>query len=572
MFWKRLLFSYLIVIILILLVLGLAVYNQMNTSLKSQVVYSNEVVLEHGSTIFSDYIMDMKKLILSISIEKTLQQEITQFLAKPHLEYSGIHENIQRNKYLQTLSENYVSCKIYPIRAGTLYDYNEYTNQYKELQIDQFNDHLLDAYQKHGGFILKSTYARDNNTIIIAHIIYNVEGFEEPIGVIELTISEIAIYNLLYNIKLENNITPILADADGVIFLPYNRSGVISEKLMSDYSEEYLEKDGKVILRRNIIGTSWKLFGFIPEKNIDHKLSGMQRAFLYTGLITVIVLVLLSSYFATWLSQPLRRLSERLQQFKEGKFQPLEVKKKYSTEVKILYEQYNSMIEKIDNLIDQVYEAAEKEKQAELLALQAQINPHFLYNTLDSINWLALKYKAYDIRFMVNSLANMMRYSLNSGKNFISLRDEVEQVRNYVAIQEIRHNNKFKTYFEFEEDILDYEIIKLLIQPLVENAISHGFKNSKVYGEIVIKGFEKQGNLIILVVNEGDCIDLDKINAILHPQNNERPKSYGISNVNDRVIKQYGEQFGLKFYTEKGKTYAKIELPIILLRREKDYE
>ncbi|MBN2558798.1 MAG: sensor histidine kinase, partial [Clostridia bacterium] len=279
-------------------------------------------------------------------------------------------------------------------------------------------------------------------------------------------------------------------------------------------------------------------------------------------LLTILVLLILSIYLATWLSNPLKRLAGRLKQFEGGNFKPLKVKRTYSTEVKTLYEQYNIMSRRIDNLINQVYVSAENEKHAELLALQAQINPHFLYNTLDSINWMAFKYKAEDIRYMVNALANMMRYSLNSGKNFISVKDEIEQVRNYVGIQEVRYNGKFKTYFEIDDDIMDYRIIKLLLQPLVENAILHGFKDTGKYGAIQVRGYIEGMFLVFEVINEGDELDMEKIEGILHPMNKEKPKSYGIRNVNDRLVKQYGERFELKFFTRDGKTFARIELPV----------
>jgi two-component system sensor histidine kinase YesM len=181
---------------------------------------------------------------------------------------------------------------------------------------------------------------------------------------------------------------------------------------------------------------------------------------------------------------------------------------------------------------------------------------------------MALKYKAEDVRYMVNALANMMRYSLNSGMNFITVEDEIEQVRNYVGIQEVRHNGKFNTYFEVDEEILNYRIIKLLLQPLVENAIRHGFMDSGKYGEILVKGYIEKDNLVFEVVNEGDTIDMNKIEALLHPSNDEKQKSYGIRNVNDRLVKQYGDEFELKFFTKDGYTFARIEIPLDMVGKE----
>ena len=131
-----------------------------------------------------------------------------------------------------------------------------------------------------------------------------------------------------------------------------------------------------------------------------------------------------------------------------------------------------------------------------------------------------------------------------------------------MGIQEVRYNGKFKTYFEIEDDILDFKIIKLLLQPLVENAIKHGFKNTGNYGDILIKGYKENEKVVFEVVNEGDQVDLDKIEMLMHPENDEKQKSYGIRNVNDRLVKQYGEEFELKFFVKNKKTYARIDIPM----------
>jgi two-component system sensor histidine kinase YesM len=220
------------------------------------------------------------------------------------------------------------------------------------------------------------------------------------------------------------------------------------------------------------------------------------------------------------------------------------------------------MIRRINSLIEEVYLAQIKEKEAELLALQQQINPHFLYNTLDSIAWMSMAYKAEDIRYMVMSLASMMRYSLNEGNNYISVRDELEQVRNYVGIQEIRYDNKFTTAIKCDTEALDYKIIKLIIQPLVENAIVHGFKDTGKFGNIEINVQIVGQDLKIEVINDGDEIDLDKVKKLLEPETDEKPKHYGLRNVNDRLIKSFGKKSAIKFSVEHGKTVARIKISL----------
>lgn len=574
MFWKRLLISYLLVILIVLSFLGYIVFDQINKNLIDQVINSNEIILEHGSNILSDYMMGMKELILDIAVNRGLQTNLSRFndglLLFSHWYMNDIiYEDIYLNN---ELNNNNARLRIYPIKKDVLFDYNDISGSYLPLTENDGNFYLYETFRKNGGFITTTLYEKDSNYLALTCLVFNMENWKEPIGVIELNINATAISSILYNIKLERNISPYIIDGDKQVFLPYLDYIKLDDSILKSTVDEPILLDGQLYLIKHIPNTKWKIIGVLPENTINAKTEDVVRYFIYTGLLTIFVLIVLSIYLANWLSNPLKTLAKRLKSFESGEFKSLRVSRWYSTEVKILYEQYNYMLDRIENLIKEVYNSAEKEKDAELLALQAQINPHFLYNTLDSINWMAMKYKAEDIRFMVNKLANMMRYSLNSGKNFISVADEIEQVRNYVGIQEVRYNSKFKTYFDIDDEINDYMIIKLLLQPLVENSIKHGFTDTGNYGDIMIKGYKDSDKIVFEVINEGDKLDLDKIELLLHPENDGKQKSYGIRNVNDRLIKQYGEEFQLKFFTKEGKTHAKIEIPLENLKKGESYE
>jgi len=574
MFWKRLLISYLLVIMIALSFLGYIVFRQINTSLVDQVITSNEIILEYGANILSDYILGMKNLTLDISINNKLQENLSRFNnGLPILSYRYMNEIIYENEYINDeLEKNSVILKIYPIKNDVIFDYYEFSGSYLPIDENGGNSYIFDTFDKNGGNVITSLYELDSNYLVITSLVFDMTNWSEPIAVVELNISATVVSSILFNIKLEKNISPYIIDGGGQVFLPYLDYIQLDDFIILESGEKNIEQDGQIYLRKNVASTKWKMVGVLPENTISEKSNGVIKAFIYTGILTILVLFILSIYLANWLSNPLKRLARRLKSFETLEFKELTVRRWYSTEIKTLYEQYNYMITRIENLIQEVYAAAESEKEAELLALQAQINPHFLYNTLDSINWMAMKYKAEDIRYMVNKLANMMRYSLNSGKNFISVEDEIEQVRNYVGIQEVRHNGKFKTYFEIEDDILEYQIIKLLLQPLVENAIKHGFKNTGNYGDILIKGYKENENIVFEVVNEGDQVDLEKIEMLLHPENDAKQKSYGIRNVNDRLIKQYGQEFELKFFIKRGRTHAKIEIPLSHLDKGVSYE
>ncbi|MCD6321928.1 MAG: histidine kinase, partial [Clostridiales bacterium] len=394
MFWKRLLISYLLVIMIALSFLGYVVFNQINTNFVNQVIYSNQIILENGSNTLSDFILRMKNLTLDISVNTKLQDNLSRFNnGLPILTHRFMNEIIYENQYINDeLSKNYARLKIYPIKNDIIFNYSDMYGSYLAIKKNGGNSYIFDTFEKNGGFVTTSLYENDSNYLAITSLVFDINNWSEPIAIVELNISAIAVSSLLYNIKLEKNISPYIIDGDGQVFLPYLDYIQLDNFILLDSSEQPVEVDGKIYLKKNVASTKWKMVGILPKNTIDEKSKGIIKSFIYTGLLTILVLIVLSVYLANWLSNPLKRLARRLKSFEPMEFEELTVRRWYSTEVKTLYEQYNYMIARIKNLIQEVYDSAEKEKNAELLALQAQINPHFLYNTLDSINWMAMKY------------------------------------------------------------------------------------------------------------------------------------------------------------------------------------
>jgi len=200
-----------------------------------------------------------------------------------------------------------------------------------------------------------------------------------------------------------------------------------------------------------------------------------------------------------------------------------------------------------------------KKRKAELAVLQAQINPHFLYNTLESINWMALSAKQKNISRMVLLLSNFMRLSLNKGKNVYTIRKEVEHLRTYIEIQQIRHKNKFQVIEDIDENILDYYTIKLILQPIIENCIVHGFKNTMQTGTIEIYGGFDGEDILFTIRDNGCGMDDNTLKCIFDKSDS---KGYGIKNVNERIKLYFGEKYGLEIESSPGKgTTVKIRIP-----------
>jgi len=294
--------------------------------------------------------------------------------------------------------------------------------------------------------------------------------------------------------------------------------------------------------------TDWKLVAVVPTKELLKKVDIIGMSILLTCILCLIIAFIFSFLFSHMISKPIRRLAKVMKVFEND--QNIRIETKSSDEMGFLYKSFNNMAGKINLLFRDIEEISQKEKNAELKALQAQINPHFLYNTLDSINWLALKYNAPDISNMITSLAKFLRHSLNKGREFISVENELEHVQSYINIQKIRYTSKFNVNIHVDQEICHQNIIKLVLQPMVENAIIHGFKDIEYVGEITIRGYRVNEYFYLKVKDNGIGADVDRLNQMLHQKieySEAEGSSYGIRNVNERLKLYYGEQCGVSF-------------------------
>jgi two-component system sensor histidine kinase YesM len=220
---------------------------------------------------------------------------------------------------------------------------------------------------------------------------------------------------------------------------------------------------------------------------------------------------------------------------------------------------FGSMLAEINRLIKENYENKLSLRKAEMKALQAQINPHFLYNSLSLINWKAIEAGADDISELTLALSSFYRTSLNHGKNVLSVQGEIENVKSYIKIQSFMHDNSFDTVIDVDEDILEYETLNLLLQPLVENAIDHGIDMKEDgRGFIKIIGRQTAKTIVITVEDNGVGMDQETANRII----TFKSKGYGVANVNQRIELFYGKPYGLRISSEPGKgTKCTITIP-----------
>ncbi len=299
------------------------------------------------------------------------------------------------------------------------------------------------------------------------------------------------------------------------------------------------------------LGLDWQLVSIIPKSKVSAILSKINQYLVWMECLLAIITFAASLLVTSSLTRPLNRLRRSMSHF-HGRVrgQLLMRSGASSDEIWELENEYNAMLQRIEDLIQKNNEEKEKQRALELNALQAQINPHFLYNTLDTIAWLAkLQYEHVDK--LVLALAKFYRISLHRGDKYITVREELELVKSFLTIEEQRFPDKFTIEYNVDEAVMTQMILKLTLQPVVENAIKHGIRSKPGKGHIVINGFLERDHLILEVIDDGVGFDVN--DASVWQKSQGQSGGYGLRNVEQRIKIEYGEQCGIQIYSEVGK-------------------
>lgn len=308
-----------------------------------------------------------------------------------------------------------------------------------------------------------------------------------------------------------------------------------------------------LVTRTDMKTTGWTLVSMVPYKSVMAETMAISGVMILAVVITLIVTLLLLNRILTGVVKPLKKLEKYMVQVNPDNMdQRMEILT--DDEIGHLSMKFNQMMDRIRNLKEQVIEEQEDKRKYELQALQAQINPHFLYNTLDSIIWMAETNDS-NIVAMTEALAKLFRISLNKGNEEISLERELEHVKNYLIIQSMRYADKFTYEISAEPGVERCRTIKLILQPIVENCIYHGIKKKRGTGKITIRAYRREQNLIIEVSDDGCGMPEEICRKILSDEIESEDISgsgIGVKNVNERIQLRFGKKYGLSYSSEEG--------------------
>ncbi|MCP3773230.1 sensor histidine kinase [Paenibacillus sp. MZ04-78.2] len=439
-----------------------------------------------------------------------------------------------------------------------------------------------DVNERNGKIVWTSTYpykfyhAWQENIISCVRVLNDLKQLDKRLGYVSIDLKERDIFKILEATEEVVNGRLFIVNGSGTI-LSNRDSALIGKSIYTMKGFEHLSLNEKSLnekslnekkfVRADVMGKNslvqvkpiesldMNIVSVIPMESISEKnviiLKFLLQSFALILLLSILLAVLLSKNVTGRVLQLIEYV--RRVDIEDDDY---ELKVEHNDELSSLMISFNKMVARNRTLIKEVYQEKVSKKEAEMRALQAQINPHFLYNTMDTINWMALKYKARDIMHMTQLLSRFYRLSLNGGRDIVNIEDEIEHIKTYIDIQKNRFEDDIEAYFDICPELYSYSTIKLLLQPIVENAIFHGIqKKPDQKGVIRIVGF-KDGQIIKLrIIDDGAGMDREtvvKLEAGLIEADNHSG-SYGLKNITQRIKLYFGEEYGIKIDSEPEK-------------------
>ena len=332
------------------------------------------------------------------------------------------------------------------------------------------------------------------------------------------------------------------------------------------YNENIEKLDNNIYILTELIQDDIQYYIYYQTRYMDKVTDTLQDQigrFMVVCSVLIIVVAVSAVMIVSGIIQPISQLNQATEKIAQGDFNA-RAQADSDDEVAELAVSFNKMAGSMQSLIDKVKEDERKMRKADLRLLQEQIQPHFLYNTLDSIIWMAEGKKYEDVVLMTASLARLLRQSISNEDETVLIGQEIQYVKSYLTIQKMRYKDKLEFEINVDPSINSVHIVKLVLQPIVENAIYHGLKYKESKGMLTVNGYQKDGNAVIEIADDGVGMDEETLNRIFEKHKvNYRSNGVGVYNVQRRLSMYYGKEYGLSYKSEKGKgTTVTVVIPI----------
>ena len=412
--------------------------------------------------------------------------------------------------------------------------------------------------------------------VTLYHRIASKKEKEEELGICSISVSAKYFQDIMKNANITSEGLVYLMSENGRMITSSNSSilqKMQKKGILLNYGAELFmekKKEGQkeyYITRQNVDGASWQMILIIPENEYEdqYRFLWLSAALMLGSMIAVIVLMsyLLSGYYVG----RLKKLNVEMTGLESGNLNANLPITTEEDEIEEIYHNFNGMVQEVQRLMQEHYQLGKEVKMAEVRALQAQINPHFLYNTLDLINWISMDYGAEEIGTLTWNLARFYRLSLNHGKSLISIGEEVEHVEVYVNIENYHFDNATSLEVDVPEELKSYACLNIILQPFVENAIVHGIaeKPDIESCEIRICARREEQDIVFSVQDDGPGVDVKEMQKETQQDIRTAQHGYGVRNINFRLKLCFGEKYGVTYLESEKGTHVEIKIPVMTM-------
>lgn len=557
----------------LLLVSGLILYSRFSTVFRKEMVQSTKTLMEQTGESLEDYLVKMRQisdtLYYNIIKENDFSSETKEIQQKMNLLYAANDENLQSiaiyNRYGRLMAAEPVAEEKKDLDVMKQDWYRQAAEKQENMHFS--NPHVQNLFDD-GSF-------RYYWVISLSRAIEITDHGRSQEGVLLVDMDYSVISRMMRQINDSSGGQYFyLCDSNGeIIYHPKQMQigdGVQKEnhQAVADYKEgiyqEKFEGENRKVIVNTISYTGWKLVGVLPDSTFTDGIIDIRYFVAMLMLLVAMMLVTINRVVSVRISRPILQLSDSVREYETGKKPEIYIGG--STEIRYLGHSIQSFYEKIDILMKEIVWEQTERRKSELAALQSQINPHFLYNTLESITWMIEGERNEEASFMITQLAKFFRISLSKGRTVITIRDELQHAQSYMNIQKIRYKNTFSVTFAVAEELYSYCTVKLILQPLLENAIAYGVGAMDDSGEIVVAGERKGRDIILSVKDNGIGMTEEEVEHIL--TDGERISKHGsgvgLVNVNNRIQILFGKEYGLKVESEPDEgTVVSIRMPAV---------
>ena len=561
--------------------IGISLYTRMSGQVSETVMEENQILIDQVNRSVENYLKTVMKLSDSLYYGVIKDADLSD--PSVNANFNLLYEtNMDQTDSIALFSEDGELLEAVPaLRVRNNLDVTKESWFSCTLQKTENQHFFLPQVQQ----LFESSGSQYRWVIPMTRAVEITRGTDTGQGVLLLHLNYTGLKLLLDGVTLGNGGYIYLTDGNGeIIFHP--RAQLIDSGMEQEnnrqvagyrdgvYREEFQGKD-RVITVKSVGYTGWKLIGVAPEQAVSLNRLKTQLLVVFAAALILSLMTITNSYISSRITVPIRNLERSVNEIERGNLNTV-VDAQGSYEIRHLSQSVQSMARQIQVLMADVVSEHEKKRRQEFDTLQSQINPHFLYNTLDIIVWMIENEKPDQAVKVVTALARFFRISLSRGRSIITVRDELEHVRNYLMIQNMRFKNRFTYTIEAEEEILDLASLKLMLQPLVENAIYHGMEFMDGDGEIMVRAWREDKELYFQVEDNGLGMTQEQIKRLFSDQphtGSSRGSGIGVKNVNERIRLYFGGEYGLSIESEPDEgTVVTIRLPAVEYSRIRERE